>query len=935
MKTTATPLLACISLALGLAALLMAAGSLFAQDVPIYPIADQESFGIDSVNTSPGLVNGETGTIHDQVASNWRYQAARGLGASWTRWVLWWHDVERYNLYTPADEGDAINEASCNDTSMDAIPPSEVQWTWNSNDSVPENDRIRYYDELVAADAAQGLNTLIVLQGVPRCRQITPNTIVAPRNLDEPIFLDESGFPSHDIDWSTARSLDSEPADSRINPENRFAYFVFKAVERYGDRVRYWQVWNEPNQILPSGSRVWPQSQPKFPDSERAFARLLEVAYHAGKYANSEIQLVLAGFSDVVDDATNGRPGIEPFLAALNRPSDRYRAYYYRDYPGVFALHSYSGPWAMVNFVHWFTEIKGFKERPIWFTETGVNEPVEKISEENRASYVLQLLGYLLARSDRYNIERYFHFALDNATDDTGLLGCVGTNCASEGTEREMFVAYQLAERYLKNAEPLDIGSDNTAMMSIPDPLSRSDRSAGLDQAIYLSSPEWDRITLLWATSTWPRVVEVDPMSTTSSAFVVFQDQDPHMPPIEIDRFPNGKYQIFLPGVVPGPEGGVHPPMGGKTKMILECDANCPRLDLAFVIDTTGSMWDDIANVKTATTEIVDAIATVAEDFRVAVVEFKDFNVWPYGWSSDYPYRAVQGFSNDPDLIQNAIHNLQARGGANWPESVHSGILRTIRSENLGGWRPNAIKAIVLLGDAPPHNADVFNRPEPRTGYTLSQILAEAEAGGVLVQRNLSQRAWPMKEAGVAPIKIFSILIGNDSAARAAFKDLAEGSGGQLFTAASAGDVVAAILDVLGELPPTGNRPPVCDFAVPSETQLWPPNHKMQPVDILNVTDPDEDPVTLTITGITQDEPVRDRGSGKTWPDGAGIGANTASLRAERSGSREGRVYEVSFTAEDDRGASCAGSVQVCVPHDRGANVVCVDDGQLYDSTQP
>jgi hypothetical protein len=27
------------------------------------------------------------------------------------------------------------------------------------------------------------------------------------------------------------------------------------------------------------------------------------------------------------------------------------------------------------------------------------------------------------------------------------------------------------------------------------------------------------------------------------------------------------------------------------------------------------------------------------------------------------------------------------------------------------------------------------------------------------------------------------------------------------------------------------------------------------------------------------------------------------------------------------------GSVQVCVPHDRGRGRICVDDGQLYDST--
>src|SRR5262249_16178225 len=52
------------------------------------------------------------------------------------------------------------------------------------------------------------------------------------------------------------------------------------------------------------------------------------------------------------------------------------------------------------------------------------------------------------------------------------------------------------------------------------------------------------------------------------------------------------------------------------------------------------------------------------------------------------------------------------------------------------------------------------------------------------------------------------------------------------------------------------NHPPVCDGAVASTDSLWPPNHKFVPVTIDGVVDPDSDPVAITITGITQDEPV-------------------------------------------------------------------------------
>src|SRR5262245_65032857 len=50
---------------------------------------------------------------------------------------------------------------------------------------------------------------------------------------------------------------------------------------------------------------------------------------------------------------------------------------------------------------------------------------------------------------------------------------------------------------------------------------------------------------------------------------------------------------------------------------------------------------------------------------------------------------------------------------------------------------------------------------------------------------------------------------------------------------------------------------------------LWPPEHGLQTVSIVGVTDPDGDPVTITATGVTQDEPLDDLGDGNTCPDGA------------------------------------------------------------------
>jgi uncharacterized repeat protein (TIGR01451 family) len=131
------------------------------------------------------------------------------------------------------------------------------------------------------------------------------------------------------------------------------------------------------------------------------------------------------------------------------------------------------------------------------------------------------------------------------------------------------------------------------------------------------------------------------------------------------------------------------------------------------------------------------------------------------------------------------------------------------------------------------------------------------------------------------------------------------------------------------------NQPPECSVALPSSIELWPPNHKFVNVSIAGVLDPDGDPVTTRIVGISQDEPLLARGDGNTCPDGKGVGTGIASLRAERSGTGDGRVYRVSFTASDGQGGQCTGSVRICVPHDQRPGHACRDDGPVIDSTGP
>ena len=339
-------------------------------------------------------------------------------------------------------------------------------------------------------------------------------------------------------------------------------------------------------------------------------------------------------------------------------------------------------------------------------------------------------------------------------------------------------------------------------------------------------------------------------------------------------------------------------------------------LDLAFVIDTTGSMFDDIDAVKVAATDIVNTIDSKLDDYRIAVISYEDFPVSPYGAAScgDATFHDVLAFSTDKTAAVSGIQGLFLRCGADLPESVYSALMHAIDGTSLGGWRKETDvddikKAIVLMGDAPGHD------PEPFTGFTSATVIAAAVAAD--------------------PISIFPIAIGFDASAKAQFSILAEGTDGKLFTAPTAGEVVDAVIEAIGEIITPTNNPPNCTFAVADPSQIWPPNHKLVPISIMGVEDPDGDPVAITITSITQDEPVFGIGSGDTAPDGFGVGTESAKVRAERAGGGNSRVYQITFVAVDDKGAECAGAVITAVPHDQGANTLIVNDGQIYVSTGP
>lgn len=116
------------------------------------------------------------------------------------------------------------------------------------------------------------------------------------------------------------------------------------------------------------------------------------------------------------------------------------------------------------------------------------------------------------------------------------------------------------------------------------------------------------------------------------------------------------------------------------------------------------------------------------------------------------------------------------------------------------------------------------------------------------------------------------------------------------------------------------------------EIELWPPNHKMHEISlsdcITEINDCDEE-VEARVLWVSSDEADNDKGDGNTSDDVALVDEDRVSLRSERQGGSNGRVYTIGFELSDDDGNTSEGECRVSVPHDQSGSAA-VDDGAAY-----
>ncbi len=162
------------------------------------------------------------------------------------------------------------------------------------------------------------------------------------------------------------------------------------------------------------------------------------------------------------------------------------------------------------------------------------------------------------------------------------------------------------------------------------------------------------------------------------------------------------------------------------------------KLDVLFLIDTTGSMNDEIDRIKDSLLSMTDKLKSMEREFdlRYAAVLYRDIG-------DDYVTKA-HPFTSDIRAFDAALATIRANGGGDGPESLNQGVAEAVGRAD---WREGAAKVMFLIADAPPHMDYDGDIPY---GESLKAALAEgirihsvAASGltpvGTLVFRQIAQ----------------------------------------------------------------------------------------------------------------------------------------------------------------------------------------------------
>lgn len=201
------------------------------------------------------------------------------------------------------------------------------------------------------------------------------------------------------------------------------------------------------------------------------------------------------------------------------------------------------------------------------------------------------------------------------------------------------------------------------------------------------------------------------------------------------------------------------PVADGVTTIILDAASSPQKLDLMFMVDTTGSMGDELKYLQT---ELRDVIRKVSESnqemsINLSVNFYRDTG-------DEYVVRNFE-FTSDIEKAISDLNNQHSDGGGDYPEAVHTALKDIVFNHQ---WRSDSVKLCFMVLDAPPHSEqEIANINNDMTSYVKSMSekgirFIPLASSGVNVETEFLLRSWAVMTGGTYTFLTNHSGIGND-----------------------------------------------------------------------------------------------------------------------------------------------------------------------------
>lgn len=133
----------------------------------------------------------------------------------------------------------------------------------------------------------------------------------------------------------------------------------------------------------------------------------------------------------------------------------------------------------------------------------------------------------------------------------------------------------------------------------------------------------------------------------------------------------------------------------GVNQIELPSSQELNQIEVAFVMDATGSMSDELDYLKTELKDVINRVKqnNPTSEVRTSCMVYRDEDDEYLTRSSD--------FSNDASTTISFLDKQTAGGGGDYPEAVHTALTKAVKEF---GWNLQAkTKVMFFIMDAPPH----------------------------------------------------------------------------------------------------------------------------------------------------------------------------------------------------------------------------------------